>query len=91
MSRAPLAEGSLYFRCRIRLCFAGTNGVRGSSAAESTSSSRIRRPIIPADLAHRVPPGQVIASRWPVLHQGDIPPFDPAAWDFRVWGWSMPR
>jgi DMSO/TMAO reductase YedYZ molybdopterin-dependent catalytic subunit len=28
----------------------------------------------------------VIASRWPVLHQGDIPPFDPAAWDFRVTG-----
>ena len=27
-----------------------------------------------------------MASRWPVLHQGDIPPFDPATWDLRVWG-----
>jgi DMSO/TMAO reductase YedYZ molybdopterin-dependent catalytic subunit len=47
---------------------------------------KARPPVIPADLVHRVPPGQVIASRWPVLHQGDIPPFDPAAWDFRVTG-----
>jgi DMSO/TMAO reductase YedYZ molybdopterin-dependent catalytic subunit len=45
-----------------------------------------RRPVIPPELAQRVPPGQVIASRWPVLHQGDVPPFDPATWDFRVWG-----
>ena len=47
---------------------------------------RVRPAIIPADLAHRVPPGQVIATRWPVLHQGDVPPFDPATWDFRAWG-----
>jgi DMSO/TMAO reductase YedYZ molybdopterin-dependent catalytic subunit len=42
--------------------------------------------VIPEALAARVPPGQVIASRWPVLHQGAVPEFDPATWDFRVWG-----
>jgi DMSO/TMAO reductase YedYZ molybdopterin-dependent catalytic subunit len=42
--------------------------------------------VIPEALAARVPPGQVIASRWPVLHQGAVPDFDPATWDFRVWG-----
>jgi DMSO/TMAO reductase YedYZ molybdopterin-dependent catalytic subunit len=47
---------------------------------------RVRPAIIPADLAHRVPPGQVISTRWPVLHQGDVPPFDPATWVLRVWG-----
>jgi DMSO/TMAO reductase YedYZ molybdopterin-dependent catalytic subunit len=47
---------------------------------------RVRGAIIPADLAHRVPPGQVIATRWPILHQGDVPAFDPATWDLRVWG-----
>src|SRR5215211_4576546 len=47
---------------------------------------RARRPIIPAGVADRVPPGQVIATRWPVLHQGEIPPFDPQCWDFRIWG-----
>jgi DMSO/TMAO reductase YedYZ molybdopterin-dependent catalytic subunit len=42
--------------------------------------------VIPESLKNRVPPGQVITSRWPVLHQGDVPPFDPETWDFRVWG-----
>jgi DMSO/TMAO reductase YedYZ molybdopterin-dependent catalytic subunit len=46
----------------------------------------VRRPVIPADLAHRVPPGQVIASRWPVLHTGEIPASDPETWDLRIWG-----
>jgi len=55
-------------------------------ALKARADRRARRPIIPADLVHRVPPGQVIATRWPVLHQGDIPPFDPATWNLRVWG-----
>ncbi|MGH2618545.1 MAG: molybdopterin-dependent oxidoreductase [Thermomicrobiales bacterium] len=33
-----------------------------------------------------MPPGQIVSPRWPVLHQGQIPLFDPASWDFRVWG-----
>jgi DMSO/TMAO reductase YedYZ molybdopterin-dependent catalytic subunit len=37
-------------------------------------------------LKHRVPPGQVITRRWPVLHQGEVPSFDRGTWDFRVWG-----
>jgi DMSO/TMAO reductase YedYZ molybdopterin-dependent catalytic subunit len=55
-------------------------------ALKATPVRRRRRPIIPAGLEHRLPPGQVIASRWPILHQGEIPAFDPATWDFRVWG-----
>jgi DMSO/TMAO reductase YedYZ molybdopterin-dependent catalytic subunit len=27
-----------------------------------------------------------LATRWPVLHQGDIPEFDLEHWDFRIWG-----
>ena len=50
------------------------------------AARRVRRPVVPADLAHRVPPGQVIATRWPVLHQGEIPPVDLVTWDLRVWG-----
>ena len=55
-------------------------------ALKARSVRRVRRPAIPAGLEHRVPPGQVVATRWPVLHQGEIPPFDPATWDFRVFG-----
>jgi DMSO/TMAO reductase YedYZ molybdopterin-dependent catalytic subunit len=34
----------------------------------------------------RLPPGQYLTEKWPVLHAGDIPAVDLAAWDFRVWG-----
>ena len=34
----------------------------------------------------RIPPGQFLSKRFPVLHYGPIPPFDPETWTFRVWG-----
>ena len=34
----------------------------------------------------RLPPGQVETKKWPVLHTGAVPPFDPATWDLRVTG-----
>ncbi len=34
----------------------------------------------------RVPPGQVLTQKFPVLHYGPIPRVDLARWDFRVWG-----
>jgi DMSO/TMAO reductase YedYZ molybdopterin-dependent catalytic subunit len=34
----------------------------------------------------RLPPGQSLTQKFPVLHYGPVPPFDPATWDFRVWG-----
>lgn len=34
----------------------------------------------------RLPPGQSLTLKWPVLHTGAVPSFDPAAWDFRVGG-----
>ncbi len=46
----------------------------------------IKRPKISPELADRVPPGQHPTERWPVLHHGAVPTFDPATWDFRVWG-----
>jgi DMSO/TMAO reductase YedYZ molybdopterin-dependent catalytic subunit len=34
----------------------------------------------------RVPPGQYLTDRFPVLHYGSVPRFDKATWDFRIWG-----
>lgn len=34
----------------------------------------------------RLPPGQSLTLKWPVLHDGDVPTFDAATWDFRVGG-----
>ena len=34
----------------------------------------------------RLPPGQALTLKFPVLHYGPVPAFNPATWDFRVWG-----
>jgi DMSO/TMAO reductase YedYZ molybdopterin-dependent catalytic subunit len=34
----------------------------------------------------RLPPGQSLTNKFPVLHYGPVPRFDPQAWDFHVWG-----
>jgi len=34
----------------------------------------------------RLPPGQSATLKWPVLHYGSVPHFDPERWDFRVSG-----
>jgi DMSO/TMAO reductase YedYZ molybdopterin-dependent catalytic subunit len=33
-----------------------------------------------------LPPGQSLTLKWPVLHYGAVPRFDPATWDLRVYG-----
>ena len=52
----------------------------------------------PRELAHRVPPGQVVTGKWPVLTYGSTPRFDPRTWTFRCTGlvaqevqWSWPE
>ncbi|HXV57840.1 MAG TPA: sulfite oxidase-like oxidoreductase [Gaiellaceae bacterium] len=34
----------------------------------------------------RLPPGQYLTPKWPVLHVGDVPALEPVAWDLRVFG-----
>ena len=34
----------------------------------------------------RLPPGQALTLKFPVLHYGSVPLFNPATWDFRAWG-----
>ena len=36
--------------------------------------------------AGRLPPGQSLTQKFPVLHYGAVPAFDPATWKFRIWG-----
>ena len=35
---------------------------------------------------NRLPPGQALTQKFPVLHYGPVPAFNPVTWDFRVWG-----
>jgi DMSO/TMAO reductase YedYZ molybdopterin-dependent catalytic subunit len=48
--------------------------------------------------AARIPPGQVLTAKWPVLTYGRTPRFDPATWTFRCFGqverevqWTWPQ
>ena len=34
----------------------------------------------------RLPPGQSLTLKWPVLHEGKVPAFEPATWDLTVRG-----
>src|SRR5215467_12909618 len=34
----------------------------------------------------RLPPGQSLTLKWPVLHYGSVPHFDEAKWDFKISG-----
>ena len=43
-----------------------------------------RRPSTRHEL--RLPPGQIPTAKWPVLHYGTVPRFDPKRWSLRVFG-----
>src|ERR687891_379240 len=34
----------------------------------------------------RLPPGQYLTEKWPVLHAGSVPRTDLQIWDLKVWG-----
>src|SRR3989442_8212721 len=34
----------------------------------------------------RIPPGQSLTLKWPVLHYGSVPHFDAEKWDFKISG-----
>ena len=34
----------------------------------------------------RLPPGQILTEKWPVLHYGAVPRVDLAQWSFRIHG-----
>jgi DMSO/TMAO reductase YedYZ molybdopterin-dependent catalytic subunit len=44
------------------------------------------RPKVSDDQQRRLPPGQYLTQKWPVLHYGSVPTTDLTTWDFRVWG-----
>ncbi len=50
-------------------------------------SPGLKRPnAVSPELAARTPPGQHVTRRWPVLHDGEVPAFDPLTWSFHVHG-----
>ncbi|HUQ16811.1 MAG TPA: sulfite oxidase-like oxidoreductase [Candidatus Saccharimonadales bacterium] len=41
---------------------------------------------LPPETTERVPPGQYLTEKWPVLHYGPVPTFNPKTYDLRVFG-----
>lgn len=39
-----------------------------------------------AKYQNRLPPGQSLTQKWPVLHVGSIPQYNLSDWDFKIWG-----
>jgi len=46
----------------------------------------MKKPLTAEELRTRVPPGQYLTDKFPVLSFGVTPRFNPAKWDFRVFG-----
>jgi DMSO/TMAO reductase YedYZ molybdopterin-dependent catalytic subunit len=46
----------------------------------------MRGPKLSDEQRARVPPGQYVTEKWPVLHYGSVPHVDLATWDLKVWG-----
>ena len=38
------------------------------------------------EIEARIPPGQTLTEKWPILTYGRVPRFDPKTWDLRVFG-----
>jgi len=54
---------------------------------QTTSRRRVVSPDTTRGVAReRTPPGQVLTQKWPVLHYGPVPTFNPKTWDLRVFG-----
>jgi hypothetical protein len=47
---------------------------------------RMKLPPVPAELAHRLPPGQVLTDRFPILHESSVPEYDLNTWSLSFFG-----
>lgn len=41
---------------------------------------------VPPELQHRVPPGQTVTDRFPILHEGEVPQYDMSTWSIKTFG-----
>src|SRR5437773_2931772 len=70
-------------RSLSRLVVATNVGARRSTMFEGNERKQREHEMKEAG---RLPPGQALTLKWPVLHYGSVPGFDPATWDFKIWG-----
>ncbi|MFB9328566.1 sulfite oxidase-like oxidoreductase [Paenibacillus aurantiacus] len=54
--------------------------------AERLKKSKTPQVQIEEHLRHRLPPGQMLTDRFPILHEGEVPVYDLDAWRLSVFG-----
>ncbi|MBB3113522.1 DMSO/TMAO reductase YedYZ molybdopterin-dependent catalytic subunit [Paenibacillus phyllosphaerae] len=54
--------------------------------ADRLKKSKTPQIAIADDLKHRLPPGQMLTDRFPILHEGEVPVYDLSQWELRVFG-----
>jgi DMSO/TMAO reductase YedYZ molybdopterin-dependent catalytic subunit len=47
---------------------------------------QMKVPIVDAHHSSRVPPGQIVTERFPILHEGEVPEYELSEWSLRVFG-----
>lgn len=54
--------------------------------AERLKKSKAPQAPVDEHLKHRLPPGQMLTDRFPILHEGEVPVYDMAKWRLKVFG-----
>ncbi|MCM3784652.1 sulfite oxidase-like oxidoreductase [Neobacillus mesonae] len=54
--------------------------------AERLKGTKAPKVNIDDSMKHRLPPGQVLTEKFPILHEGEVPEYDMSTWDLRVFG-----
>ena len=54
--------------------------------AERLKKTKTPPPKAGADYGDRLPPGQVLTEKFPILHEGEVPEYDLSTWDLKVFG-----
>ncbi|MEW9701412.1 sulfite oxidase-like oxidoreductase [Paenibacillus sp. SI8] len=60
--------------------------MKNDSKAERLKRMKIPTVSVAPELADRVPPGQTVTDRFPILHEGEVPSYDMNTWSLRVFG-----
>jgi DMSO/TMAO reductase YedYZ molybdopterin-dependent catalytic subunit len=60
--------------------------MRARVESEKAMAPLFGGPKVTDEQKKRVPPGQYVTEKWPVLHYGSVPHVDLSTWNFRVWG-----
>ena len=54
--------------------------------AERLKKTKTPPPKAGADYGDRLPPGQVLTEKFPILHEGEVPEYDLSTWDLKGFG-----